>query len=130
MPVQSVTSGLTAPSVQPAQAYQPGQVIRGQLVERLPGDLWRVRLGQAETTARFEGQAPAQGPFHARVSATSPQLTLQLITPEALRAQDLGQAGIPSSAALGDLSRAALPPSRQKQPPNSSRLSIGPKAPR
>lgn len=112
MPVESVTSGRAAPSVQPTQAYQPGQVVRGQLVERLPGDLWRVRLGQAETTARFQGSLPTQGPFQARVSATTPQLTLQLITSEALKAQDLGRAGMPSSTALGQMARllAALSP--------------------
>jgi|GEM_PF-3041384 len=105
MPIEAVTSGLRASSIQPSLSYQPGQNVRGQLVERLPGDLWRIKLGQAETTAKFQGAVPTGGTFHARVTATEPQLTLQMLSQGQGHPQPLGQAGIPSSAGLSDLSK-------------------------
>ena len=105
MPIHPVTSMPQPRQVHASGAYQPGQTVRGELLERLPGDLWRIKLGQAETTARFQGTAPTGTAFHARVTATKPQLTLQMLSQGQRLSQPLGQAGMPSSTGLSDFAK-------------------------
>ncbi|MCK5147532.1 flagellar hook-length control protein FliK [bacterium] len=104
MPVESITPGLHAKAIHPTQSYQPGQIVRGQLVERLPGDLWKIKLGNAETTARLTGKPLTGTTFNARITSTTPQMTLQILSSQSGK-NPLGQAGLPSSEGLTQLAQ-------------------------